>query len=108
MKARAHEWSVTMSTLSTFHTQTSIVFAATQTCGIRQRAEHRLRNSAYAPLRTLSCDYHEGVLTLRGRLPSHYLKQIAQVLMDGLDGVLEIANRVDVVCPDARLHRNID
>jgi hypothetical protein len=29
-------------------------------------------------LRAVSCDLHQGVLTLRGQVPSYYLKQVAQ------------------------------
>jgi len=64
---------------------------------IRRIAEERLRNSPYAALRMISCQYHDGVLILYGRLQTHYLKQVAQSIMTDLDGVLEIANRIEVV-----------
>jgi len=38
-----------------------------------------------------------GILTLDGRLPSFYLKQVLQTLLRDLDGVTRIDNRVDVV-----------
>ena len=41
--------------------------------------------------------YSHGVLTLEGRLPSFYLKQVLQTLLRDLDGVTRIVNRVDVV-----------
>lgn len=41
--------------------------------------------------------YSQGVLTLEGRLPSFYLKQVLQTLLRDLDGVKRINNRVDVV-----------
>jgi osmotically-inducible protein OsmY len=66
-------------------------------------AEDRLRNSAYLELRNISCDIHEGVLTLRGRVPSYHLKQLAQALVHEIEGVLELNNQLDVVAPgDAR------
>jgi hypothetical protein len=40
-------------------------------------AEARLLNSPYLELRRVSCEFHEGVLTLRGNVPRYYLKQIA-------------------------------
>jgi len=43
--------------------------------------------------------YSQGILTLEGRLPSFYLKQVLQALLRDLDGVTRIANRVDVVSP---------
>jgi osmotically-inducible protein OsmY len=62
-------------------------------------AESRLRNSPYAALRTVSCEFHEGVLVLRGRLPTYYLKQIAQASVVDLDGVAGVANQIEVVRP---------
>ncbi|MGO9115872.1 MAG: BON domain-containing protein [Thermoguttaceae bacterium] len=44
----------------------------------------------------VACEFHEGVLALRGRVPSFYLKQMAQTLIRGLDGVGEINNRLEV------------
>ena len=41
--------------------------------------------------------YSQGILTLEGRLPSFYLKQVLQTLLRDLDGVTRINNRVDVV-----------
>jgi hypothetical protein len=41
--------------------------------------------------------YHEGMLVLRGRLPSFYLKQVLQTLLRDVEGVDRIDNRVDVV-----------
>jgi len=38
-----------------------------------------------------------GVLMLRGRVPTFYLKQVLQSLLKGLEGVERIDNRVDVV-----------
>ncbi len=64
---------------------------------ISRLAEERLRNSVYSALRTISCEYHEGVLILRGRLYTYFLKQLAQEAVREMDGVLEIANQVQVV-----------
>ena len=47
--------------------------------------------------RGITCDYHDGVLILRGRLPTFYLKQILQTRLRGLEGVSQIRNHVDVV-----------
>ena len=41
-------------------------------------AEQRLRSNPYLALKSLSCDCQDGVLVLRGCLPSYYLKQVAQ------------------------------
>ena len=46
--------------------------------GVAEWAESRLRRNGYLALRDIYCEDHEGVLTLWGRLPSYYLKQVAQ------------------------------
>ena len=78
-----------------------------------QAAECLLLHSPYLELRNVTCDFHEGVLTLRGRVPSYYLKQLAQAILVELDGVLELNNQLDVVMPGHLLlsnfnHRNHD
>jgi osmotically-inducible protein OsmY len=62
-------------------------------------AEGRLRRSAYLALQHLSCEFRAGVLTLRGRLPSYYLKQVAQALVATVEGVTRVDNQVEVVAP---------
>jgi len=61
-----------------------------------QTAQDRLIKSQYIILRRVSCEFDNGVLTLNGRLPSYYLKQVAQVAVAGVDGVAEIVNRIEV------------
>lgn len=62
-------------------------------------AEDQLRHSFYLELRNVSCDFHEGVLTIRGRVPSYHLKQLAQALLCEIEGVLELNNQLEVVAP---------
>lgn len=61
--------------------------------------QRRLRESSYYYLRTISCAFEEGVLTLRGRVPSYYLKQTVQVLAEKVEGVQQVVNLVDVMYP---------
>jgi BON domain len=56
----------------------------------------RLQASSYLALRTIECDDQCGVMILRGRVPTFFLKQIAQELIRGLPGVETIANLIDV------------
>ncbi len=42
---------------------------------------------AYAPVRGLKCDCHEGTLVVSGRLPSFYLRQVAIALVAKIAGV---------------------
>jgi osmotically-inducible protein OsmY len=59
-------------------------------------AEGVLRRSPYQALKHVACDYHGGVLTLRGRLPTYYLKQRAQEAVAGIGGVGRVANEIEV------------
>ena len=42
----------------------------------------------------------EGVLTVRGRVPSFYLRRLLEKVLLRVDGVQSIDNQVDVVCCD--------
>jgi osmotically-inducible protein OsmY len=64
--------------------------------GLKELAEGFLRRSPYLALKHVACDYHDGVLTLRGRLPSYYLKQRAQEAVAGIGGVERVANEIEV------------
>jgi len=66
---------------------------------VGEAARGRLRGSAYSALREVDCVHRDGVLTLRGRLPSHYLKQLAQVSVTDLAGVRAVANHIEVTTP---------
>jgi osmotically-inducible protein OsmY len=66
---------------------------------VQAEAQSRLRKSRYHELHLVSCDFHEGVLTLRGCVSSFYLKQVAQELIRRLDGAEEVNNRLEVVAP---------
>jgi len=48
-------------------------------------------------LDTLSLEHKKGRLTITGRLPSFYLKQLLQTVLRTLPEVKHIDNRVDVV-----------
>lgn len=63
---------------------------------IVEMAAERLRAKDYRFSRCVTCEYREGVLILRGSVPTYYLKQLAQTAVDGTPGVLQIDNRIDV------------
>jgi hypothetical protein len=69
-------------------------------------ARAALRRSSYIELQDVECDFSGGILTLRGRVPSYHLKQVAQASVAEVPGVVEVHNRVEVVLP--RLSRNPD
>jgi osmotically-inducible protein OsmY len=67
-------------------------------CHVCASVEGRLQRSSYRALRRIRCDFQgdSGVLHLRGSLPSYYLKQVAQELVGGVEGVLHVDNQISV------------
>jgi hypothetical protein len=51
---------------------------------------------SYRAIRSLSCSFLDGVLTIEGRLPNFHLNQIALTAVQDIEGVERIDNRVDV------------
>ena len=72
---------------------------------LKESAVGCLRRSPYSALQHVSCDCREGVLVLRGRLPSYYLKQVAQESVARLEGVARIDNQIQVVTAASRSGR---
>jgi len=66
---------------------------------VLQRVHRALARSCHFTRhwREIACDYEERVLTLRGSVPSFYLKQVLQSILKDIPGVDRIDNRVDVV-----------
>jgi hypothetical protein len=64
---------------------------------LQELAEGCLRRNPYLALRNVSCDCREGVLVLRGCLPTYYLKQVAQQAVAHLEGVKGVENQIQVV-----------
>jgi osmotically-inducible protein OsmY len=63
----------------------------------------RLRHSGYLALRDISCDVDGDGLSLHGRLPSYYLKQVAQALVAEVEGVERVVNMIKVSAPPRRM-----
>jgi osmotically-inducible protein OsmY len=57
----------------------------------------RFERSPYQELHGVICDFQKGVLSLRGRVPSCFLKQIAQSTVFSIERVEMIDNRLEVV-----------
>ena len=72
-----------------------------------ERAEACLRGNAYLALKNVGCEFDQGVLTLRGCLPTYHLKQMAQTAVAHIEGVERIVNAIEVVSPSARISRPI-
>jgi osmotically-inducible protein OsmY len=61
----------------------------------------RLLSSPYVALHDLRCEFCDGRLTLRGRVPTLHTKQIAISLARELEGVVAIVDRMEVTEPAA-------
>jgi hypothetical protein len=61
------------------------------------QANANLGGSPYYAVRRVLCELRDGNLVLNGRVPSYFLKQVAQtVVRHGMAGTIEIVNRVQV------------
>ncbi|TVS14535.1 MAG: BON domain-containing protein [Planctomycetaceae bacterium] len=56
-----------------------------------------LQANPYEDIKSLECEYHEGVLMLRGQVCTYYHKQLAQEAVRDIQGIESIANGVKVV-----------
>jgi hypothetical protein len=67
-----------------------------------EMAENHLRSNSYLALKNISCEFRQGVLILKGNLPTYYLKQVAQAVVAPTAGVERIINEIEVVAPTGR------
>ncbi len=58
--------------------------------------ESRLSRSGYLALRDLDCEVVGGMVLLRGRVPSYYLKQLAQTVVGEVQGIGGVFNMIEV------------
>ena len=64
--------------------------------GLRIAALKLLQSSGYTVLRRLRCEVTDAVVIVHGILPSYYLKQMAQTIIQRLEGVQSVMNLVEV------------
>jgi osmotically-inducible protein OsmY len=65
--------------------------------GVVESAGNRLRDKVFTAVATLSCEFHDGVLILRGRSTSYYSKQMAQEAVREVNGVARVVNEIEVI-----------
>jgi osmotically-inducible protein OsmY len=63
---------------------------------ILENVKRRLQESPYGFQRRIDAAIENGIITLRGRVPTFFLKQTAQALVSKVDGVNQVVNLVDV------------
>jgi len=64
---------------------------------VEVQAEGLLRESTELADCTITCQFRDGTLTLRGRVPRYSAKQAARSAVQGIPGVTAIDNRIDVI-----------
>jgi hypothetical protein len=69
---------------------------------IHLATEAGLRQSGYLALHAVACDSRGEVVYLRGRVPSYYLKQVAQAIAGRVKGVARVVNLIEVLTPERR------
>lgn len=74
----------------------------TSQVSLKDLAERCLQRNPYLALKHISCHLLDGVLVLRGCLPTYYLKQLAQEALTDLNGVARIDNQIQVLTPIVR------
>jgi osmotically-inducible protein OsmY len=78
---------------SEMNSSATVVEATEALC---QRVERRLRSNGFLALRGVTCGWNQGKLTLRGQVPTYYLKQLAQAMASQVEGNLELVNAIAV------------
>jgi hypothetical protein len=59
-------------------------------------ARKNLAQTGYFGLREVECSFDNGTMTLRGRVPSYYYKQLAQEALRYVEHVKRLVNRIEV------------
>jgi len=82
-----------------FQTSTQLLAQSLEALHLAERVEHALRATGYGPLRGIAVTAHVRLVILGGRVPSYYLKQIAQAAALSVPGVDQVRNDLEVGRP---------
>lgn len=69
---------------------------------LAQAVQRQLRSTGHESLRDVEIEVQHATVILWGRVPSYYLKQLAQSLTQRVPGVRLVANGLEVVCSRRR------
>ena len=69
-------------------------------CPLAECVERALRATGYGSLRGVEVTARERMVILKGRVPSYYLKQVAQAAALAVPGGHQIRNDLEVERPD--------
>ena len=75
-----------------------------ETGGLQETIELALRACGYLDLRELDVTVHGKDVVLRGRLPSYFLKQMAQTTVLRVQGISRLDNEIDVIRSSRNFH----
>jgi osmotically-inducible protein OsmY len=64
---------------------------------LAETAKRRILHQPHLCQQRIWCECEEGMLFLRGQVPSFYFKQLAQEAVYGMEGVRQIVNEIEVV-----------
>ena len=64
--------------------------------GVALEIRRRLRSAGHWALRSIECEYSEGEVVLRGRVPTYYMKQVAQSVLLADPAVETVVNLIEV------------
>jgi osmotically-inducible protein OsmY len=67
---------------------------------LAERVERALRATGYGPLRGIEVTVHARLVILAGRVPSYYLKQVAQTTALSVTGAQQVHNNLEVGRPN--------
>lgn len=84
------------------HPAQRVASSTTRDAALAGQIRDRYWKSGYLALREITCTCRDGIVRLRGRLPSYYLKQVAQAIPLGMRQVRTVVNRIAVLAPAAR------
>ena len=71
---------------------------------VAEKIDQALRATGYRSLRNLAFLVAEGLVILRGRLPSYYMKQVAQATVRAVPGVGDVHDELEIVSPRSTPH----
>lgn len=77
----------------------STVYVETEEAVSREVQSRLSRNPYHISSRKISYRFADGILSLHGSVPTYYLKQVAQTIVAGVDGVSQIDNQIEVTSP---------
>jgi osmotically-inducible protein OsmY len=75
---------------------------ATSNASLGSLVQCQFQHSPYVALRKITCSANDGILRITGRVPTFYLKQLAQAIAGSMSGVRQVVNELKVDFPETR------